>query len=1561
MISVSVKFRAKSGESGTTSVVSSSSSSEVSYAAKAGSASTADYATTAGKASSATYAATAGALSEDALTDLTESLDEKYLSKTSDDTAAGEITFAAGLKVGDGTYGIDADGNATLKSVDADEVDGDTVDAGTLNVSGTATMRGNASVGGDLSVTGDTTLKGGLDVTGTSDLTTLNVSKDASVSGSLTVSGDTDLQDVTSKSITNEGTITTKNLTVTGTAHFFELVIDKVKSAGGAVMLTPADGFTVVGIAETDNGWKLYFLAEDSDGNAITNMWQAGDQALCMNFNEAAEGSTSEVSNTYWWRLVNSVSEEAEEVELTIGEEVELTIGEETATHKCHWIEVSSTDCDTDSAEPSVGNEVVMCGNRNDTSRQSAIYQSAYTSLDAGLTAPLLAHYVGIDDFKLSSHRQTYIHMDGANFVGNITMTDGTTIDEYLQQVSGYAIVCTANSVWVEDYEDLSPYVLGADGTAILFGDVLLGAGYDSAADIVITAIAQYTGETLTEGFVLVVNAITSEGSTEVLRSTSGVCTLKAEVIIAYSSATAFQCILYNSDGEQVYTTSISLVHSGTDGLGITSIVDYYIATSTSLAPDITAEDMLPNYLWDFEELVEDDDGDYFADSQGGANMVNTYGTITCVDGAAVFDGTQILKTPFTMWNGDLTIAFWITPTSISSSGTILQDRVTTGYGLSVFISTSYTGGISMHYGGVSQTFDAGLEAGAQSHIALVCDWNAGTLSCYKDGELVSSTTATLAKQSFASYLWMGGSAASSSGATNASSNPLYASVGELRIYDSALTAEEVALIYSGAEIQNTGDWSTTCPTLTSTLRYLWNYQVYTYTDGTTYTTDPHIIGVYGESGRDGTSAINGTCEGWWETWAEIYSVIADAVANGDTDATWLCNEIGETSSGTATASGAPYVIAIDSEGNYSTATADTGTCYVVTADNGDLYGHVFCAGSAGWEDIGTLQGADAEYYGIEDVTGTGGGSYVQAVLASAEYDSDSEKVVITENIVYAVSVRLAHVKGTTTEYISGATGTLTIGGNTFSLTESSLVYTASGTIENVSSIPQTAVVKLTYDGTDYTMTLAVTHEAGYLVQQTTDALLQYIQGDFSSSLITQTATKVTATVTDNLSSAGISITSSTVTIDASKVYILNGDDTAALFENGKISATYLDVDTLIADYIESNTAVLGSVFTEYLQSSSAVLGNVTIEGSIVYAQNVLNKGTEEEYLHTVDGATKAEIAEMDDTWNGNVISDSGNVASYALDVCTLDGTLVIERVVDNAYGFHLPFISVNDGFLLRGYTQYNSSAWRAMTFTDFRRLIGRELTIINNTGLQYLYLFIGYSYFVGNDTEPTELTDGIYILPAGGATLAIDYSSKYGYIWRASVASEGAGDQTPEQWVTAEVTGTNWDLPEECDSIDEWTAGEGYWQEDGTLGGESTSFLCPSAGIGVPSGTTTASIQTCATKTINGTTYHYTIYNIYAGTAGDSAASYLTDVTTLLADGDTALTGTGTLKACDDGTVYRADVNVEGYDYIVVSLRVFTETASGSTSTSGYDGLTAETAVLGTNVELSNLKILFY
>ena len=50
----------------------------------------------------------------------------------------------------------------------------------------------------------------------------------------------------------------------------------------------------------------------------------------------------------------------------------------------------------------------------------------------------------------------------------------------------------------------------------------------------------------------------------------------------------------------------------------------------------------------------------------------------------------------------------------------------------------------------------------------------------------------------------------------------------------------------------STTGWTTTMQTLTETNKYLWNYELITYTDNTTTTINPIIIGVYGDTGTPG-------------------------------------------------------------------------------------------------------------------------------------------------------------------------------------------------------------------------------------------------------------------------------------------------------------------------------------------------------------------------------------------------------------------------------------------------------------------------------------------------------------------------------------------------------------------------------------------------------------------------------------------------------------------------------------------------------------------------------------
>lgn len=110
--------------------------------------------------------------------------------------------------------------------------------------------------------------------------------------------------------------ITTEYLTVTKQAHFFELIIDKIKSTNGAIMVTQANcSLDYVKAFNSDNRevaldannvayYWAYWEATDKNGKSISNDWWPYDQAICMSFNDVQVGVNYNVQSKYYWRLV---------------------------------------------------------------------------------------------------------------------------------------------------------------------------------------------------------------------------------------------------------------------------------------------------------------------------------------------------------------------------------------------------------------------------------------------------------------------------------------------------------------------------------------------------------------------------------------------------------------------------------------------------------------------------------------------------------------------------------------------------------------------------------------------------------------------------------------------------------------------------------------------------------------------------------------------------------------------------------------------------------------------------------------------------------------------------------------------------------------------------------------------------------------------------------------------------------------------------------------------------------------------------------------------------------
>lgn len=312
---------------------------------------------------------------------------------------------------------ITATGYVSSDSVSTNQIDCSTLDAYYIDSSTIETITINSSSGhiDDLStknIQNSSSIKTtGLTVTdhanintetvGTSEITNLNVVNAV-------------IDYLKSKDITVE------NLTVTKAAHFFKLIIDEIKASQGQIIITPANA-TIDYVEVVDQGWKCYFKATDGDKKIYQN-FQEGDQVVCQTFN-LAEGTNYDASNKFYWALVESVSTET--VDAIFDDS-----SEEVSTY--HWIIISNSDMDENTnAEPAAGDEIVLLGNRYDTTRQSAITIGAYDNpfLDKDLEAPFIIQYDGINDYDLSTHRTTFFSKGNNSIQGSFKTNGGDDIE----------------------------------------------------------------------------------------------------------------------------------------------------------------------------------------------------------------------------------------------------------------------------------------------------------------------------------------------------------------------------------------------------------------------------------------------------------------------------------------------------------------------------------------------------------------------------------------------------------------------------------------------------------------------------------------------------------------------------------------------------------------------------------------------------------------------------------------------------------------------------------------------------------------------------------------------------------------------------------------------------------------------------------------------------------------------------------------------------------------------------------------------------------------------------
>lgn len=329
----------------------------------------------------------------------------------------------------------------------AQTVEGKVIFAKGLDISnGGANITGDVAIDGNLSaenITG-THLESTGTITADSNITTTHGDINVDLGNVNVPNGKVDTKDLeaTNGEITNltSTNITTEFLTVTKQAHFFELIIDQLRSQKGALLITcgqcTADVVEPLPNATNPTSWKVYYRATDGDKN-VYQSFVTGDQAICMAFGDVHVGTMQNVTTKYYWRYVMAVSSN------TTTTKNDGVTPIDSDNNSFHWIQLSASDCDTNSGAPESGDEIVQLGYRgtgtdsSTAARQSAIIISAYTTPDTELIPASMAFYAGIGRdqnyyWNLKHWRQTYFHALGATIVGDLRVVPGGELDTYI-------------------------------------------------------------------------------------------------------------------------------------------------------------------------------------------------------------------------------------------------------------------------------------------------------------------------------------------------------------------------------------------------------------------------------------------------------------------------------------------------------------------------------------------------------------------------------------------------------------------------------------------------------------------------------------------------------------------------------------------------------------------------------------------------------------------------------------------------------------------------------------------------------------------------------------------------------------------------------------------------------------------------------------------------------------------------------------------------------------------------------------------------------------------------
>ncbi|MCU7525659.1 MAG: hypothetical protein HF308_14370 [Ignavibacteria bacterium] len=347
-----------------------------------------------------------------------------------------------------------------------------------------------------------------------------------------------------------------------------------------------------------------------------------------------------------------------------------------------------------------------------------------------------------------------------------------------------------------------------------------------------------------------------------VTSASSGVTTATAGWTTTMQTVTATNKYLWNyekvtyTDGSTSNTIPVIVGVYGDTGKGISSVVNYYLATSASTGVTTVTSGWTTSvqnvtstnkYLWNYEVTTYTDNstisstpviigaygdkGDKGDSGKGISSVTNYYlatnassGVTTATAGwtTSVQNVSNSLKY---LWNYE-TVTYTDSTTSSTPPSIIgaYGDTGGTGKGISsvteYYLATAASTGVTTATSG----WTTSIQTVTATNKYL---WNY-EVTTYTDNSTISSTPVVIGV-----YGDKGDKGDSGKGISSVTN-----------YYLASASSSGVTIATSG--------WTTSVQNVTSTNKYLWNYETVTYSDNTTSSTTPVIIGAYGDTGNAG-------------------------------------------------------------------------------------------------------------------------------------------------------------------------------------------------------------------------------------------------------------------------------------------------------------------------------------------------------------------------------------------------------------------------------------------------------------------------------------------------------------------------------------------------------------------------------------------------------------------------------------------------------------------------------------------------------------------------------------